>query len=199
MTNKRSNVHGIGINDYEESTVINGQRLHSYYTWYSMLCRCYSIKSQIKRPTYIGCTVCDEWKYFSNFKKWYDENYREGFHLDKDILIAGNKIYSPDTCRFIPPRINTLLLEARGRKSGMPLGITEQKPNNKERRTVSTFTAQCQGVEGERLSKTFKTIEEASAWYSATKTRVVREVATIALEAGDIQQDIFDALVSRKF
>ena len=50
-----------------------------------------------------------------------------------------------------------------------------------------------------RLTKAFKTLEEAVTWYSETKTTIVREVATRALLAGDIQQDIFDALVARKF
>lgn len=60
------------------------------------------------KPTYEGCTVCDEWLYFSNFKKWFDENYIEGFQLDKDIIIRGNKVYSPQTCCFVPKEINII-------------------------------------------------------------------------------------------
>lgn len=48
------------------------------------------------------------WKYLSNFKKWYDEHYVEGWHLDKDILMQGNKFYSPETCCFVPFEINVL-------------------------------------------------------------------------------------------
>ena len=60
--------------------------------WTGMLERCYSQKLKQKHPTYIGCTCCSEWKYYSNFKKWFNENYYEfenckyEMNLDKDIL-----------------------------------------------------------------------------------------------------------------
>ncbi len=49
------------------------------------------------------------------------------------------------------------------------------------------------------LTKTFKTIEEASAWYSATKKRVVAEQVQRAIDEGAIDQRIADALLSREF
>ena len=56
----------------------------------------------MKRNSRLICSVCEEWKHFSNFKKWFDENYIEGFDIDKDILIKGNKVYSPEACSFVP-------------------------------------------------------------------------------------------------
>ena len=83
---KKQLIFGIGVNDYDGHVRINGKIIKSYDVWHSMIERCYSKKSHKKRPTYIGCKVHKEWLYFSNFKKWFDENYIEGYELDKDIL-----------------------------------------------------------------------------------------------------------------
>lgn len=94
---------GFGINDLEKRDEI------AYRRWRNTIVRCYSKDYLSKYPTYIGCSVCEEWRYFSNFKKWFDEKYVEGWDLDKDILVKGNKIYSPNTCCFVPNEINALL------------------------------------------------------------------------------------------
>jgi len=196
---KNKRIFGLGINNLSENVYLYGKASKPYQTWKGMLERCYSSKCHSKRPTYIGCTVAPEWLYFSNFKKWYDENYKEGFELDKDILVEGNKVYSPDTCRFVPQNINKLLNDNSNARKSMQIGIVLRKPSKITRQKSITYQAQCSNGFGKQLTKTFKTVEEASAWYSETKARVVREVATRALEAGEIQQDIFDALLARKF
>ena len=94
--------YGVGITGLETIRDENGELLDSYICWRDMLRRCYSAKYQEKQPTYKGCRVCDDWLYYSNFKNWYDKSYYEvenkTSQLDKDILIKGNKVYSPDTC-----------------------------------------------------------------------------------------------------
>lgn len=92
-----------------------------------MLTRCYNHKSLKKNPSYIGCSVCDEWLTYSNFKRWYEDpinGYREGYHLDKDILVKGNKVYSPETCCFVPHSINCLLLTRQRKRGALPIGVT---------------------------------------------------------------------------
>lgn len=69
--------------------------------WRHMLYRCYAEKAKHTHPTYDDCTVCDEWHNFTNFYYWYKENFIEGYHLDKDIKVSGNKVYSPETCMFV--------------------------------------------------------------------------------------------------
>ena len=76
--------------------------------WNNMKQRCYSEKYQTKYPTYIGCYVCEEWLNYDTFKEWFNKNYVEGYVLDKDILVEGNKVYSPQTCCFVPQMINNL-------------------------------------------------------------------------------------------
>lgn len=104
-----------------------------YRYWKDMLRRCYSEKALIKNPTYIGCSVCDEWHNFQVFSKWYDENYyqvgSQEMHLDKDILHKGNKTYSPDTCCFVPQSINKLFVKSEGTRGDYPIGVSIDKYN----------------------------------------------------------------------
>jgi hypothetical protein len=189
MHTKNKLVQGVGINDCGDSVKINGQHIQSYRCWVHMIQRCYNQKRLSKYPTYVECTVASEWLYFSNFKKWHDANYREGFDLDKDILFEGNKVYSANTCRFVPHYIN-LLLTTRRVINNLPIGISKHGNN---------YAAFCSDGNCGRLSKCSSDIQYLVNWYSETKTKVVREVATRALLTGDIQQDVFDALVARKF
>ena len=82
-----------------------------------MLERCYSQKTQEKHTTYKECSVSEEWYNFQNFAEWMDKNYNyetmQKWHLDKDILFKGNKIYSPERCAFVPQEINVLFLPVK--------------------------------------------------------------------------------------
>ena len=104
--NKRKPIYGWGINDadYVVSYAVNGKRKSCQYyeKWVGMLRRAFSEKYKAKNPSYLCVTVCEEWKYFSNFKKWMETQYFDGLELDKDILKSGNSVYSPETCAFVP-------------------------------------------------------------------------------------------------
>ena len=102
-------IYGVGIYTKGKFSSVtknggSGQGLH-YQRWANMIERCYSGRF----PAYSDCQVCDEWKIFQAFAEWFDENYIDGFCLDKDILCAGNKLYGPETCGFVPNIINTML------------------------------------------------------------------------------------------
>lgn len=101
----------IGVGEYRAK--IKGKLTRPYQTWISMMKRCYNAKTQILHPTYKGCTVCDEWHNFQNFAIWHTKNYIEGYHLDKDILIKGNKIYSPSACSFVSRAVNNIQASAK--------------------------------------------------------------------------------------
>jgi len=118
------NVQGVGfIGDGEHKAVVNGKPTKTYDTWHSMMTRCYCPKYQIKQPTYIDCTVDPIWHNFQNFAKWFDENYIEGYELDKDIKIYGNKIYSPDNCLFVSHKENIIKAQAKHYVFTSPEGI----------------------------------------------------------------------------
>lgn len=114
---KKGSIHGTGINDadYPVQPRVNGKpTICPYYArWKDMIERCYSKKFQLKRPTYIGCTVVKEWLSFMNFREWMITQDWEGKYLDKDIIYPGNKIYGPDTCVFISSKVNNLLGERK--------------------------------------------------------------------------------------
>lgn len=123
-------VSGIGCLG-NTKTKTNNITKKSYNLWVNMLKRCYDIKAQEKQPTYIGCTVCDEWLIYEKFEIWYNQNYYEigyeDMQLDKDILVKGNKIYSPKTCVFVPQTINKLFLKRDSTRGKYPIGVTFHK------------------------------------------------------------------------
>lgn len=97
----------------------------AYKAWQAMMQRCYDSAYHVHRPTYIGCSVCDEWHNFQRFADWFYENYpNDGvkYQLDKDSVKKGNKIYSPSTCAFMTLADNTTLAHARTYKLISPKG-----------------------------------------------------------------------------
>ena len=145
MRKKSKLVFGVGMNDADYPVysydVIGAMHKQIwicpiYKTWKNMLHRVYDRTFLINNPTYIGCSVDSEWLSFSTFRKWMVKQDHEGKQLDKDILIAGNKVYSPDTCVFISKRLNTFLCERNTNRGEFPIGVCLHKQSNK-------FAAQC--------------------------------------------------------
>lgn len=118
-------VFGVGINDIKGVTSTK-----LYTTWHSMIRRCYSEVYHKRKPSYTLCYVCDNWLRLSGFKVWFDENYVEGLELDKDILVEDNRLYSSDTCCFIPKILNSSLISSRN-DSRLPTGVVYNKRLNK--------------------------------------------------------------------
>lgn len=110
-TFKRNLVYGVGIDDVDGSKewLVNGKR-HSfkyYRDWKNMLKRCYCTTGD-----YLGnVSVSKSWLTLSNFKSWFEQNYVEGYVLDKDIL--SGEVYSENTCIYIPKELNLFLTSIR--------------------------------------------------------------------------------------
>lgn len=188
---KQSLIFGIGINNSNHPVRVNGKHLKAYTTWHSILLRCYSSKCHNKRPTYIKCSVCEEWLRYSNFEKWHELNYREGYVIDKDILISGNTVYSPETCRFVPLVINNLLL-TKSDSGEYIVGVSKENRRNKYRAGLSKY--------GKNINLGYyETPEEAHEVWRLAKIEYVGEIARAYLFSGEISEEIFDALVSRDF
>lgn len=178
-------VCGHGIKGNVRTCDDSGNPLRSYSVWYNMIRRCYGNRGLKRYRAYIGCAVSNEWKVFSAFKRWYDANYREGFHLDKDILVPSNKIYSASTCVFVPPYINIFIKKSTFRD--LPRGVCL----NKKR-----YQARCErDGKGKKCLGTFDTPEEASAAYQKYRRKHVIKTATRYYLAGDISLAVRNALI----
>jgi hypothetical protein len=131
-----------------------------------MFARCYS-KSELKKyPSYNGCFVSEEFIKFTDFKKWVDSqpnNDWENCHLDKDLLIKDNKIYSPDTCVFIEADLNTFLTDSEASRGDYLIGVTYHKRDK-------VFEAKCNNPfgltddDGRYLGRFRTEVEAHKAW-----------------------------------
>jgi len=162
----------LGVGSYKSSK--NHQSSKVYTTWHSMFARCYNKKYHINRPTYTNCEVCNEWHNYQNFGKWYEENYyevqNEQMCLDKDILVNGNKLYSPNTCVFVPKRINSFFNINTLSKSESK-GVGYLKKRNK-------YIVQCKNFIGENKYKYFDSYEDAIREYRESKNNTIDDIAT---------------------
>lgn len=128
---KRKPLFGVGVNDanYATQPIVNGCQLcdPAYESWRSMLTRAYSQKFHATNRTYSDVTVCKEWHSFSAFRVWWLENYREDCQLDKDILVPGNREYSPDSCIYVPRWLNSFLNDRGASRGELPIGVSIHK------------------------------------------------------------------------
>ena len=107
-------VHGVGyIGEGPHAPTIKGKGTKAYQTWVGMIRRCYYPKSQVENPCYLDCSVCHEWLNFQVFAEWFELNYIEGLHLDKDIMEKGNKVYCAEFCTFVTPAANSIEANAK--------------------------------------------------------------------------------------
>ena len=106
-------IYGVGyLGEGTYKVSVSGKTTKEYDTWHSMLRRCYGPKAMGGQSTYIGCTVVNDWHNFQVFGKWFTKHYIEGYELDKDIKVLGNKVYGPDTCMFVTHTENTVAARA---------------------------------------------------------------------------------------
>lgn len=178
MIKKTKLVCGVGINDADYPvyrTHMEGGRqvvdwkCPFYEKWGSMLKRCYSEKQLKRGSSYRGCTVCDDWLNFSNFRDWMEQQDWGGKQLDKDLLVEGSKVYSPDTCIFISSSLNLFLLTRNGRRGSLPLGVS----------TVTNYTSKYQSsIKVNSKSThlgTFDTQEEAHLAWQRAKLSIAKD------------------------
>ena len=177
----------IGVGSFTAS--VNRKHTPEYSAWTNMMKRCYSDKYQRRNPTYIGCTVCDEWHNFQNFAEWYtkQKNYNTGCDLDKDLLVKNNKIYSPQTCSLVPKAINYLLLKKTSNTNNLPCGV-HLCENGSFKATMNQ-----RGIS--KHIGVFKNTIDASTAYQKEKKNYIKE---IALEWKDrIDERLFNTLMQR--
>ena len=167
-------VYGVGVVGTKYPTTISGRNTKEYGLWQNMLTRCYNDTYKNKQPTYIGCEVSNNFKSYEYFYEWCQNQIgfnNEGWHLDKDLLIKGNKVYSESTCVFLPNEINSLLTRREALRGKHLIGVYW-------RNTKKAFVAQVNKNKGksEHLGY-FKTELEAYNAYKVAKEAFVKEQA----------------------
>jgi hypothetical protein len=180
----------------EEGKNINFSKKTSYKTWKSMMQRCYDKNLKKKYPEYVHATVCKDWHNYSNFKKWYDKNYykieNQTMCLDKDILVKGNKVYSPETCVFAPERINYLFVNLVNPNRNNIIGVS---PEGCGRFKVAyNKLVVDNSLLYVRKKKYFDSEIEAFLYYKYEKEKCIKIVADYY--KNEIPQKLYDALYS---
>lgn len=177
-------VEGVGINDSPfilEPTIAGKKVRHpAYSVWRSMLKRCYSNKCKEKHPTYEDVTCCDEWLLFTNFAKWFKDNYIEGWQLDKDLLVKNNKVYDPNYCIFAPRHINSFLTLRGNHRGDTSIGVKltstgkfqSQISDGSKRRYLGIFKSKEQAHKTWQRAK----LEQAIAFDFTPLQRVINQL-----------------------
>lgn len=183
-------VFGIGINDadYPTQRKLPAWICPYYKTWKSMLGRCY-YDSEKYRPYYNGVTVCEEWLTFSNFKAWMENQSWEDCQLDKDIILEGNKMYSPEFCCFVPRYINILLTDRQAARGDYPIGVSYKK-------NCSKFVASIRDVTSKYLGL-FDTPDEAHRAWRKAKAKIIENRVAQWSEDDSFHTKAADALLAR--
>jgi len=179
----------IGIGSHK--VIINGALTKKYSIWRGIMTRGYCEKFKERNKTYKECLVDERWHNFQVFADWFEENHKsymdDNWHLDKDILMTGNKIYSPETCCFVPHEINLLFLKNSSRRGLCPIGVSEQK---------GRFYVQLSRKSSALHLGGYSTAEKAAEVYKINKEEYIKQLADNW--RGKITESCYEALINYK-
>jgi hypothetical protein len=192
--NYHKDVLGVGITG-SKPKYINNKLTKEYRTWFDMLQRCYDLDFQDKHPTYKTCICCKEWLLYDNFYEWLhsQENFNQWINeprsaLDKDILIKGNKLYSPDNCCLVTHKINILFTKRDSKRGDLPIGVS--KHNEKYRAQFS--------INGEHITFPVRINFNDCFYldYKPYKEQYIKQIAKEEYDKGNITKRCYDAMMS---
>lgn len=188
-------VCGIGFNDNKYPTEVGGKVAKEYCLWHHMLFRC-TPKCWDKHPTYTNTNCSENFKSYSFFYEWCQTQVGfnnigdtgRSWHLDKDILIKGNKVYSENVCAFVPSNINLLLTKRDTSRGEYPVGVRWHEKDKK-------FHSRCSDGFGKpKHLGCFSTAKEAFLAYKNCKEATVKQVANKYKHQLDAR--VYNALMS---
>lgn len=190
-------VQNFGFIGNQEIRDSDGTLSSEYRTWFNMIHRCMMKNTRSKDLSYDGCSICEEWQSFEEFRKWIraEPNFEKWKELDdkaldKDILIKGNKIYSPDTCVLVPQNINIMFTKRERDRGIYPIGVSYH-------RRGKYFSSSCSNPFSKKLEHLgcFNNPYDAFIAYKNRKEHLIKEMAMIAYNNGTISKKCYDAMV----
>lgn len=166
-----ASVFGVGFLGVGPHSPAKNPKEHVH--WKGLLERSYCPKLLLKRPTYLEVHADESWHNFQTFSSWCQTQkgfINKGWELDKDLLVKGNKVYSPNTCVFLPSEINVAISTVKStRKGDLPVGVTNSEQGR-------GYRAYCSD-KGKTLSKRSTSVEECFDWYKNTKENIIKSLA----------------------
>lgn len=177
----------MGSGKYKSSK--KGVLTKEYKKYATMMCRGYCEKFKRRNPSYANSSVHPDWHNFQNFAEWINASpFKDlGYILDKDILVEGNKIYSPETCCLVPHEINSLFYKDVGSGGRFSKGVYYEKDRRK-------YVAKLKTSEKCHYLGRYETENEAFLAYKAAKECHVKAVAK--KWRGGIDDKVYEALMN---
>ena len=161
-----------GVGKYPRT--IDGKQSPTYKRWLGLFTRCYGLEDN-HNTTYKDCEVCNEWWNFQFYAQWEEENYYEvpgqTMHIEKDFIVKGNKIYSPQYCVFCPININSIITDNGARRGKYTIGVGYKEDSGH-------YYARVQDGHGNsHWLGTFLTEQEAFKTYKYYKEFYIKQLA----------------------
>ena len=191
-------VYGVGVLGVKYPTKINGVMTKEYDLWKSMLQRCYSDTYKKKYLAYEGCECSENFKYYEYFYEWCHKQIgfsNQGWQLDKDLLVKGNKVYSEDSCVFLPREINLLLTKRGASRGEYSIGVCWDKASKVFKAKVSKgkgkreylgyFTTELEAFNAYKTAKESFVKEQANKWKSQIDIRAYNALMNYKVEITD--------------
>ena len=191
-------VCGVGIVGTKHPSRVNGVKTKEYVLWCNMLERCYSTNIKKRRPTYEGCKVSENFKSYEYFYEWCNEQIgfgNEDWHLDKDLLIKGGKVYSESTCVFIHQEINQVLVKHESMRGEHLIGVYWNKKvkafvamvskTKRKREYLGLFNTEIEAFDAYKQAKESFVKEQAEKWKSQIDDRAYEALMAYAVEITD--------------
>ena len=191
-------VFGVGILGTKYPSREGDRNTKEYPLWVDMLRRCYSETFQKKHPTYESCEVSDNFKSYEYFYEWCNSQIgfgNEGWQLDKDLLIKGNKVYNESTCVFIPKDINSLLTKSAASRGEHLIGVHWCNTNkafiarvNKgkgKQKHLGLFNTEIEAFNAYKTAKEAFIKEQANKWKSQIDPRAYNALMNYQVEIDD--------------
>lgn len=191
-------VCGVGIKGNKYYSSKNYQKQKEYSIWKGILRRCYSKIRNKHQQTYKDVTVCDEWLLYENFYEWLhsQDNFdkwlnNDSWSVDKDILIKGNKIYSPETCCLVPQSVNMLFMNKFSCRGELPIGVSKDSKN------PNKYIVRCSNIDNKLVCIGFTDSPIKGFYiYKEYKENIIKQVAKMEYDKGNITERCYNAMIN---